>query len=254
MYCNVFYFRYAYARTSYISIAMCMCLLVQRSLLLMCSSRWFQTAGKMMVRMPLPPVPPPHGSTIVPSAPSKNPFDDDDDIDDLSPRHPLHSPTNARSSVGSARARHRPAAVGSTSSPGASPTGPPPGPCQRCSDCCFKCTARCTRILLVGPNLLFLVSEILDSLRLIDRLNRSIDWFIDWREQSLNRQHSVRCSGNIYGEGGQREQLPPKDGRYVRTSTKYKILQARWDSCGSFFQSECSKMHRFAYKFSKMSL
>jgi len=112
---------------------------------------------KMMVQLPLPPVPPPPRSTVVPSAPSKNPFDDDDDIDDLSPRHPLRSPTNARSG----RAlRHRTTPVGSGSSPDGSPTEPPSGPCQRCSDCCFKCTARCTRVLLVGPNLLFLVSEL----------------------------------------------------------------------------------------------
>ena len=196
---------------------MCMCLLVQRSLLRMSSlylsSTWFQTAGEMMVRMPLPPVPPPHGSTIVPSAPSKNPFDDDDDIDDLSPRHPLHSPTNTRSSVGSARARHRPAAVGSASSPNASPTGPPPGPCQRCSDCCFKCTARCTRILLVGPNLLFLVSEILSILWVWSIESNRIDWLLYWLAPtlSLNRQHSLRCSGVICGGGGDKgNSCPPQ--------------------------------------------
>lgn len=111
----------------------------------------------MMVQLPLPPVPAP--PPVVPSAPSKNPFDDDDDIDDLSPQHPLHS----RSSVGSghrAMQRHRSAPGGSSSSAGASPNEPPAGLCQRCSDCCFKGTARCTRVLLVGPNLLFLVSTL----------------------------------------------------------------------------------------------
>jgi len=106
----------------------------------------------MMIQMPLPP-PPPTSAFVVPSAPSKNPFDDDDDVDDMSPQHPLH----ARSSVGSGRARHRATPGGSASSPGTSAIDPPAGPCQRCSDCCFKCTARCTRVLLVGPNLLFLV-------------------------------------------------------------------------------------------------
>ena len=123
-------------------------------------STWLRTTGKMMVQLPLPPVPPPPRSTVVPSAPSKNPFDDDDDIDDLSPQHPLHSPTNARSSLGPGRPRHRLAAGGSGSSPEGSPTEPSAGPCRRCSDCCFKCTARCTRVLLVGPNLLFLVSKL----------------------------------------------------------------------------------------------
>jgi len=37
-------------------------------------------------------------------------------------------------------------------------------------------------------------------------------------------------------------------------ASQSKALEAMWDVCKSLLQSKCSKMHRFAYKFSRVTL
>jgi len=61
-------------------------------------------------------------------------------------------------------------------------------------------------------------------------------------------QRQPGASFAAFCERGQGQLLP----RYVGTNTDYKTLEARWDMCKrTLLQSECSKMHEFAYKFSQ---